>query len=278
MTHNISAVIVLYEPLDIVKYNVLSYIDYIDCLYVVDNSHKQSDILFELVYSKIKLLHYGSNIGIAQALNLAVKQAKIDNYKWLITFDQDTYFKNKDDCSFFLSGIHSLSDKNIAIVSPLHNKKFIDLNNQRYQEVDFVMTSANCINIDIILQVGGFDENLFIDEVDHELCLRLTSYNYKILRDKYIAVNHTLGTSHKLFSKVKVYDPFRLYYMARNYLYIRKKYKNYNINFFKTRDKYLVKFFILQIIFSKDKFKDISFILKGIKDYKNHKYGKLNNV
>jgi len=275
---NISAVVILYNPLPIVKYNILSYIDYIDCLYIIDNSYQYSTLLLSgFVSNKIKVLHYGSNIGISKALNIALKQAKEDNYKWLLTFDQDTYFIKKDDCLHFLSNIYMLDDTNIALISPLHNKKFINIIGTRYEQVDFVMTSANCINIDITMQIGGFDEKLFIDEVDHEFCLRLKRYKYIILKDNHIAVNHSLGISHKWFSKIKIYDSLRLYYMIRNYLYIRRIYKVYNIDFFKKRDRYLIKFFILQTSFSKNIFKDISYIIKGIKDYRSNKFGKLEN-
>jgi len=277
MKEKVVATVILYEPLPSVKYNILSYIDDIDYLYIVDNSRYRSSVIFELApYSyKIKVLHYGKNIGVASALNLAIARAKEDNYKWLFTFDQDTYFEG-NECSLFLENLFSLKLNNqVAIVSPLHNKKFINKNKPLVSNIDFVMTSANCINVDIAYSLGGFDEKLFIDEVDHEFCLRLKKYNYIIYINNHISVKHKLGVSHKLFSKVKIYPSLRLYYMIRNYLYIRRLYKIYNIDFFKNRDKYLVKFFVYQLIFG-DNIKDnIFYIVKGIKDYSKNRFGKL---
>jgi len=275
MIKKVSAVIILYEPLSAVKYNILSYIEYVECLYVVDNSNQLSDILFELSSNKIKVLHHGSNIGISKALNLALKQAQNDNYEWLITFDQDTYFDKKNDFKDFLEDFYKLNDKDIAIVSPLHNKRFIDKSASLYQEVDFVMTSSNCLNVDIAHRVGGFNELLFIDEVDHEFCLRLRRSGYKIYVNNHISVNHTLGVSHKWFFNIKIYNEIRLYYMVRNYLYLRSQYKIYHSDFFKQRDKYLIKFFFKQIVFGYKRVSNIKYIIRGIYDYLHNDFGKL---
>lgn len=40
------------------------------------------------------------------------------------------------------------------------------------------ITSGNIINISIALSCGGFDENLFIDSVDEEFCIRCQKYGF----------------------------------------------------------------------------------------------------
>jgi rhamnosyltransferase len=276
MFDKVAAVIVLYNPLPTVIYNIHSYIDMIDCLYIIDNSTNRSDLISELYFkdTNIKVLHYGENIGIASALNLALHEAKKDKYEWLFTFDQDTYFY-KDECRLFLARCKKLNLDKVVILSPLHNKKFITQKSKKVYEVDFVMTSANLLNIDIALKIGGFNEKLFIDEVDHEFCLRLRKSNYRILLDKTISVNHCLGISHSIFNTIKVYNQYRIYYMVRNYLYIRKQYIDFDKNFFNTRDLYIVKFLLKQIIFGKDRIKKIYYIFQGIIDYFNMRLGKL---
>jgi hypothetical protein len=64
--------------------------------------------------------------------------------------------------------------------------------------------------------------------------------------------------------------------MLRNYLYIRKKYYQKESYFFNQRDKYLIKFFKNQLLYSSNKIQDIKMLLKATIDYKNKKYGKLN--
>ena len=190
-----------------------------------------------------------------------------------MTLDQDTSFNDGDIDAFFES-FYTLNDENIALVSPLHNKKFIINNNERtFIEKDYIMTSANIVNVAMAREVGGYDENLFIDEVDHEFCFRLKENAYTILQNISISVNHSLGTSYKYNAKIKLYDPVRLYYMSRNYLYVKRKYHIKFSSFFKIRDRYLFKFFLNQMIYGEQRFKNIKMIFKEIKDYKNQKYG-----
>ena len=138
------------------------------------------------------------------------------------------------------------------------------------------MTSGNILNVEKALSINGFDENLFIDEVDHEFCFRTTENRYTILQDYRIAINHTLGIKTK--KGITLYAPIRLYYMIRNYLYLKNKYYKVHRDFFEKRERYLLKFYIKQFIFSKERFKAIKMTYLGISDYKRNKFGRVNYV
>ena len=156
------------------------------------------------------------------------------------------------------------------IYSPLHNSRFL-IEEIKNQNKDYVMASGNLINIDNALKIEGFNNHLFIDEVDHEFCIRTRIEGYKILQNQQISVNHELGEK-KYFCTL--YPPIRLYYMIRNYLYIRKKYLNLEKGFLKKRDSYLFKFFIKNLIFSSAKYHCIKMLFLGILDFKYSKMGK----
>ena len=134
------------------------------------------------------------------------------------------------------------------------------------------MTSGNIISINRSLSIGGFDENLFIDEVDHDFCLRLKEKNYKIVKNHNCFVHHTLGEKHAKV-KLNVYSYERLYYMVRNYLYIRDKHKKIDPYFFRKRDIYLLKFMVKQIIYSNSKKEYIKMAYAGAKDYYSNQMG-----
>jgi len=268
-----SAVVILFNPQDSVLDNISTYINSVKTLYIVDNSINESTITKKLsVYTNTKIIHTKNNIGMAEALNLAFKQAKNNNYNYIMTLDQDTFFEN-DDINKFICNFYNHNKKSMVLLSPLHNKRFIT---DKISEEKFVMTSANIVNIPVALSIGGYDENLFIDEVDHEFCMRARKKNYKIMIDNSIAVNHSLGIKHKKNLKVKIYPSIRLYYMLRNYLYIKNKYFHDEKLFFKTRDKYLLIFFKNQILYSSNKIKDIKMLIRAISDYKKNIYGKFN--
>lgn len=256
--NNICGVVILYYPPKEVEKNISTYIESLDRLYIINNSKTEIP-----KHSKIQILYNGENIGVAKALNLALKEAKKDGFKYLFTFDQDSYFYNNDINIFLENFLRCKSkNKNIAIFSPIHNPKFIE---PKFQEVDFVMTSANLVNIDIALEIGGYREDFFIDEIDHEFCFRLKKNRYKIVQDKTIAISHKLGNK-------GIYPSKRLYYMLRNYLYLRKEYQNEEKEFFKKRDKYLIKFFLKHLILN---IFNLKMVIKSIVDYKKGKKGEL---
>lgn len=276
MMNKLAAVVILYPPDESAYMNIQTYLPFIDKLYIVDNS-ETVNIINEKFYQlpKSHILHTRENIGIAKALNLALAQAHHDNYSWLMTMDQDSSFLTSQ-ITQYIKDFQSINIKNIAIISPLHNPKFLlngNYQNNFSQEL-YVMTSANIVNVKRLLKVGGYDENLFIDEVDHELGFRLNKYGYHIIQHNGVFVTHHLGVRYKEKSNIKVYPPIRLYYMIRNYLYLKKRYYDEYMGFFKVRDKYLVRFILLQLFFNGKFFKSIEMIVKGILDYRKNKMGK----
>ncbi len=273
-THKkVAAVVTLYNPDSRVVEYVSSYAPNVDRLYIVDNSECIHDVLSLLTEQlpHTTLLHQGTNIGMAKALNTALHRARKDGYEWLMTFDQDTFFDNSD-MTLFLSTLFASDTTRAAIVSPLHNKKFIRRNTAApLIAAESVMTSANAVHIQKALSVGGFNETLFIDEVDHDFCFRLAQHRYKILLDQTIAVNHTLGTKK---NTVTLYPPERLYYMLRNYLYLRKHYRTDHKDFFQKRDRYLLKFFTSQLLYGEFKIQNMKMMVQGMMDYRHNIFGR----
>jgi len=272
-TH-IAAVVVLYHPDYSVYQNIQTYISYVDKLYIVDNSENESPLTKKLsTYPKSTVLHRGKNIGIAQALNLALIEAKKDNYDWLMTMDQDSFFQSGQLKKYIKDCCHQAYSK-VALFSPQHNAKFaIKDGDNVFSKQLTVMTSANIINVDKILAIGSYDENLFIDEVDHELGLRLNQMGLEILRNDTVYVSHSLGILYSEKYHIRVYPPIRIYYMIRNYLYLKNKYRNSFSNFFNKRDRYLVKFFFLQLFFNGKPFETFQMFFRGVWDYKKKKFG-----
>jgi len=271
-----SAVVILFNPENSVFDNIVTYVHHVKSLYVVDNSTMKHTLNKRLLsFKNVKIIHTGGNIGISKALNMGLEYAYHENHKWLMTLDQDTSFDPKD-IDLFFDSFYKINNNKIALVSPLHNKKSIKTHLENpFIEKEVVMTSANIVNVKIAKEVGAYNERFFIDEVDHEFCFKLQKNSYKVLQNASIAVNHTLGTQYKYNSGIKLYSSMRLYYMMRNYLYLKKNYYQEHVSFFKQRDKYLLKFFINQIIYGDHRLQNIKMMIKGILDYKSNTYGKM---
>lgn len=267
-----AGVVVLYNPTKKDLKNIDTYIDYLDKLYVIDNSNKKNNFN----HKKIEYIFNGENLGVAKALNMGIEKA--NKYKWLLTMDQDTKL-NKNIFIEVTKAIEKYDTSKIGIITPWHNTK-LSVNKPK-EKVDYpldVMTSGNFVNLEIAKKVGGFKEEFFIDGIDIEFCLRLRKNNYKIMRLNNIEIKHSLGDIkyHKFLGRDYMctnHNYLRNYYMARNYRYIKEEYLDIAPEFCNTLVKFKGILFKI-IMFESDKYRKIRNIFRGIIDYKLRKKGK----
>jgi rhamnosyltransferase len=135
--------------------------------------------------------------------------------------------------------------------------------------------SGNVLKTPVAQLAGGFNESLFIDEVDHEFCYRLRQRGYKILIFYDVKMEHHLGniTRHNIWTghfNTTNHCGIRRYYMARNMLYIMNEYPEVKMQYFKDFIKMVIKI----ILAENHKLEKIKYIIKGIQDYRHGKFGK----
>src|SRR6476469_7072789 len=89
----VAAVVILYHPPKDAISNIQTYYDWVDKIFVFDNSETKSAIHDDLIkLSKVELYQDFNNEGIAQRLNQACEIAIKEQFDWLLTMDQDTMF------------------------------------------------------------------------------------------------------------------------------------------------------------------------------------------
>jgi rhamnosyltransferase len=276
----IAAVVILYNPDKEVYNNIMTYLDQTDKLFIVDNSEKVNYSLTE----KIKLLKNteyicnNSNIGIAAALNLGAGKALNEGYDFLLTMDQDS--KASSGMVEKLLKIINTSDK-IGIVAAEHVNPDIqeEPKTKIIKEIVYTMTSGNLVNLSAYKEVGGYLEKLFIDHVDHEFCLRLNRYGFKIIKAFCAVVYHKVGTaSKKKFFNHYLYptnhSPVRIYYRTRNRFFVDNLYKNIFPEYVK-EDRWNMRREILEIIlYDDERMKKIKMMFKGYSDFRHNRLGK----
>lgn len=274
-----AAVVVLYNPNDSILENISSYKDSVSLIYIIDNSDFSNENIFSNLSFKNKLkyvFNYG-NKGIAKALNIGCHLAIKDGMQWALTMDQDSKFLNLSGeiISFVLK-----SDSNVALYYPSYiiegqvYDKYIKENNQPI----VVMTSGNFLNLVVYEKIDGFEDKLFIDYVDVDYCLKLKKYGYKIANLPGATLEHELGQSiHKSFFSLKAivtnHSSLRRYYITRNRLYVRKKYRNISAVFYQTEKRIFINDILKIILFEEHKFSKFKSIIRGYLDYKRNKYG-----
>jgi len=271
-------VVVLFNPDLQVAQNIATYAASLERLYVVDNSDTPSAFAAERFPDNTVLLASGRNMGVAAALNAALARAGEEGYRWLLTMDQDGSF-DPSELHRFLECAQTIPSEDLLLVSPVHSRKQQQKSGAcRSEEVEMVMTSGNLVNVKNARAIGGYDARLFIDEVDHEFCLRGGAEGYRVISLPSVCVNHQLGKHYLRGGRqIRLYPPERLYYMMRNYLYVRQRYAHLYGTLFEKRGRFLRRFFYQHLRFSSSRFRCLLMLLKGWYDYKLNHFGPIND-
>lgn len=267
----IAGVVIWYNPKEEFVKNIDSYIDFLGILYVYDNSDKSN---FNLLKSnknlhKIKYISKGKNEGVAYPLNEISQKCYSLEYEWLLTMDQDSYFQKDTIFNFF----RNINIRNVGVLAPTYIYQPTKNLKQKIENknVDIVITSGNLINLLIYNEVGGFDNSLFIDEVDHDYCLKLKSKNKQIIQQSDVFLIHELGEKKQKYKvNYTEHNEIRKYYIWRNKLYMAKKYKHLKKEYY----LYLLKDLVKILCFEKDTVIKLKNIIRGLMDFSKNRMGK----
>lgn len=222
--------IVTFNPdIDRLKNNITAILPQVDQLVIVDNGSKNIDIIEELTES-LTLIKLYKNKGIAAALNVIGQYAIDHEYEWFLTLDQDTVVRD----NLIETYLHYTHLPQIGLLSIGYkdlNKEensFKD-NNNVVEKIDLAITSGTLMNTKSFKQTKGFDDKMFIDLVDFDICIQLKRLGYYIYQLNLVGFFHEIGEGkERLFRgrTVFVYNhsAFRKYYIARNSIYLIKKY------------------------------------------------------
>lgn len=202
---------------------------------IVDNASKKD---FSVPCQLIKL---DSNYGIAKAQNTGIKYALKQNAEAIVFFDQDSSITDK----FFIKKLYQpILDRQARITAPVFTdavkgftysivdidkngvrKKYHPTINSEEFFVSTAISSGTMIDTVTLKEVGFMAEELFIDYVDTEWCLRAFKRGYSILIVPAARMKHSIGD--KIYKvgpfNVPKHSPFRRYYRLRNSFYLARK-------------------------------------------------------
>ncbi|HTE29853.1 MAG TPA: glycosyltransferase family 2 protein [Chryseolinea sp.] len=277
--NRVAGTVVLYNPPHSTYECISSYFDQVEKIYVVDNSVIPNEQLIDKLvqHDKIVYINNHGNLGIATALNIGARNAIINGFQFLLTMDQDTSLESTYVAKLMQSMMEA-GPASVGIMSPRYTVDS-ELKKPLLEEVLVTMTSGNILNLTAFQHVGPFLEELFIDHVDHEYCLRLWSNGYKVIQANDIQIIHRPGNIVKLnaFGKEIIFSshsPLRQYYFWRNGLYVARLYKKQYPAFNKMVRSLLMKEF-LKVPFEDLKRLRIKMMMQGLLDYRRNKFGPL---
>jgi rhamnosyltransferase len=282
LKENICAIIVTFNPQGDLESRVLSIFHQVGCVLIVDNlSNSNTVLLIKDICSRynINFIINDKNYGIATALNKGVQWATNNNFKWIMTFDQDTVVKDDIvnqlinsyyDCSFkekiAIIGSHYENPNNIS--PNMHSQSSYD---KLYVEAKFVITSGSLMPIKIFNDIGYFRDDFFIDFVDIEFCLRARSKGFKVIKTKKASMIHDIGTTsmHRMLWKktgTSNHSPIRRYFIMRNHILVLKEYFLFDPKFLICSIIDRIQSLILIYFFEKDRSLKIKYSMLGLFD------------
>ena len=209
------------ENQDILKDNNLELI-------IIDNTPNRDLELHGVNIHYIPLLR---NIGIANAQNIGIKEAKNKGCKYIVFFDQDSRISSKLIMGLYNEFIKIKSSGiNLAALGP----SLVEIQTgSKYKgsstigeakRVNTLISSGTFTEIQVLNEVGGFNEKMFIDLVDHEWAWRAQSKGYCLYQSTSTILYHQVGKkSIKVMGfPILISAPLRYYYQYRNTIWLLK--------------------------------------------------------
>lgn len=219
---------------------------------IVDNSKNQTLLKTDFVLStdgvaNVVVSHFPENIGIAGALHEGFHFAILNHCDYLWTFDQDSV-PHLDANENLVAAIHADGQLHRGLYSCLAydegQQRFLfgyKLNRFRFEEImgDFTSSPYTCdgtITSGMLIPVSPDIADLlpvrelFIDGVDHALCLSFLAIGQKVRVVPDSRLVHHMGQPTKGFlfkglisRTVHNYSPLRKFYITRNHSYIETR-------------------------------------------------------
>jgi len=286
MTLEIAAVVVLYRPAGILLANVDSYRDQVTRVIAVDNSEKPDpQVVAQLESRGVTYVSLGGNKGIAAALNEGCRRARDLGFDWVLTLDQDS--TATPGMVARLSACVEVEQPlahDTAIVAPLWQQVggLPVATSKGCRELDIAMTSGSLTRQSALAELGGFREDLFIDRVDNEYCLKARRRGWRIVQRKDAVLLHRMGHLRRVTFPVRCwvsdYSPVRRYYMVRNLLEIRREYGREFPACTAIERRYWRKELVKIILAEPHRLEKAKMMVRGWLDYRRGRFGKYEDL
>ncbi|WNI75516.1 glycosyltransferase family 2 protein [Enterobacter ludwigii] len=262
-------------------------------IYLIDNASENAYVLKSKYLSEHNFIFLQENIGLAGAQNIILRKILNSGLDAVLFFDQDSE-PTDEFISSLSQGLIELNAKGhkVGAVGPVFydprtgtNTPFSLIDGCRIKsihpqsheplKVSFLINSGMLVPVGVLKKVGLMRDELFIDYIDIEWCLRTASNGYSFYAIPDAQMSHTIGDERKLFlgREVSIHSPLRRYYLARNSIYMMRL--SYVPIGYKFREAIFSTIRTMMFVACVDKKRMyIKYILRGWKDGILGKYGK----
>lgn len=240
----IGAVVVSYHPeLACIEQLLKAIVPQVQVVWVVDNGSPEADCraleALCMLYGA-NLILFGVNRGIAAAHNEGLRRGLELGLEAVVLFDQDSVpadnlVSKLVDASRLHGGDRVAAAGPVWVDEPASRRgafyrvrggRIVAVSAdpaQAVQSVDFLISSGMLVWLTAVRAIGSMREDLFIDHVDTEWCMRARISGWQLLGVPSAVMRHALGDGTRRvwmgrWHHVAVHSPIRNYYEVRNTL------------------------------------------------------------
>lgn len=282
----ITAIVTVFFPKESNVINIQKISEQVDRVIICDNTPYYNKILKNVSKNCIYKA-FCRNLGLSQAFNTVLRDSTFNwlNDEYIIFFDQDSQIE-EEHIEILVRNFQKIEEcEQIGVLGPVfYNQSNGEIEVPRMKKkifknifkVSSIITSSMLTKYKILKNIGFWNDEIFLDMADWDICWRLKVNGYECFLTNDIIMKHCLGIGEKkiIFMKIRVGSPFREYYQIRDSQYLLKK--DY------VPLKYKIRFWmmltirsIIHIIFLEKSKERIYYIKLGYKDFRENRHGEL---
>lgn len=238
---NVAAVVITYHPnIAQLRKLIISLSQQCNSVLIVDNSEPSCNLTAKLAHqiSDVVVISLERNSGLGAAQNIGINRALDGDADAVLLFDQDSTIGSNfvEDLWQTYMQAQRASPVQIAAIGPRYTdfnqhirSPFVKLSGLKivrvpctqdklYVEVDCLIASGSLLLINALRAIGMMREDLFIDYVDTEWCLRAKRMGYRCVGACTVEMQHSIGDEVDFFwgHPFTLHTPLRHYYLMRN--------------------------------------------------------------
>ena len=279
------ALVTLFHPTQDHARHIAEYARQCDMVFLCDNSGTDNRALF-IGIGNWRYIQNADNFGLSRAFNIALSPKtfswQLDDF--VLFFDQDSWIlpghveKLVDEYQkLVLSGIALgalgpifLNDSTGRVDIP---RLWTCMTSEAFS-CDALITSSMLTTYANLRRVSFWNEDIFLDYADWDLCWRLRSVGLKILMTNVTVLQHVSGIGEVHFGSLRVLDeaPVRRYYQVRDFLKLLRK------TYMPRRWRHAISFIkklILQTFLLDKRWERSLYTYRGFVDFLSRSHGKL---
>lgn len=274
----IIALMTLYQPDEDVLGHIVAIADQVDMLYLCDNSKRSSVEKYSGI-PKTRYLFFNENLGLSMAFNKVLKSNPFAPDDYIIFFDQDSEIPS-GHIARLIAEYETLEQQGVPLgcIAPVYFDRYMQkkclpsrkttINDLSYK-VPSVITSSMLCRYKTLQDIGFWNEHVFLDWADIELCWRLGSQDKVCVITERTVLDHAVreGCKKVAFFTVVMQQSVRDYYQIRDSLYLLGR------PYVSPRQKIgLVVFHLVmeplwRILFMGDRLQRLQMVLRGWRDF-----------